>query len=197
MGLLISFLKIFCVPIFVVVGFLSVGSYNFENRKKAKETILNGLTCMFVPCLIRHSGSGEITLGLALTYYVIFNFGYGLMSRACMLQMIPVPFGDPPVFLCHPTDKVCKNSTNFIAPKNLTDENFNNCSVDFFSFEKAKENYVTYCTDGYLDGYYDVALYVISTISAVLCLFLSLRLAMLGKISKASSITHLGGRKIF
>ena len=44
MGLLVSFLKLFCVPIFVVVGFLSTGSWNFEDRKTAKETILNGLT---------------------------------------------------------------------------------------------------------------------------------------------------------
>ena len=212
MGLLVSFLKLFCVPIFVVVGFLSTGSWNFEDRKTAKETILNGLTCMFVPCLARHSGSGEVTLGLAMTYYVIFNFGYGLTSRACMLQYITPPLNtDRPVYYCHipPENMTCSNYTTFSAPPNLTTESLLNCSKNLFSFDHLeRKDYVTYCIDGYLDRNDDIYIYIIATLGALLSLFLSLRLAMLGKVSNEKrmslrnastikNITHRGGKRVF
>ena len=203
MALLVSFLKIYCVPIFILVGFLSVGGWNFESREEIKNTILNGLTCMFVPCLQRHSGSGEVTVGLAITYYVIYNFGYGLTSRACLLQMIK-PFGDQPVFYCNTppnNNMTCNNSTVFSAPQNLTNESLELCSTSLFSFE-VERNYCTYCIDGYLDSYDDVWNYCVVGVAAVLCLFLCLKLAMLGKKAEVRefemrNIRHLGGKSLW
>merc|ERR1712012_364468 len=190
MAMLVAFLKLFCVPIFIFVGFLASGNWNFKSRKNIKDTILDSLTCMFVPCLKRHSGSGEVQLGLAMTYYVIFNFGYGLLSRACLLQLIK-PYGDPPVFYCHPTNMTCNDFNAFSAEPNkifspsLTPES-SNCSEILFTFDTKnndRNRYHTYCVDGYFDSYVDIYHYCCTTVTSVLCVYLSLRLAMLGKNS--------------
>ena len=193
MAMLSAFLKLFCVPIFIFVGFLASGNWNFKSRKNIKETILDGLTCMFVPCLKRHSGSGEVQLGFAMTYYVIFNFGYGIVSRACLLQMI-IPHGDPPVFYCHPTNMTCNGFNTFSAPPNMTfssllTPNSSDCSEYFFTFDTVNDTrrkYHTYCVDGYFDSYIDIYHFCFTTVTSVLCVYLSLRLAMLGKNSPKS-----------
>ena len=113
MGMLVSFLKFSCVPIFIFVGFLSLNPFErcHCDREKLKNTILDGLTCMFVPCLKRNLGKG--TIPFAMVYYIIFTFGYGLTSRACLLQMI-TPIGDPPVYYCHRFQDI--SSSDYLIP---------------------------------------------------------------------------------